>query len=93
MDNSNDFFTWLAAQPAFIEVAIGAFFCLAVAPLLLGGLALGVTAIENFAEVRLRALAAFLLTGEGIHSFRLPAGLSGLRDQIARAKPSPHANS
>ena len=93
MDNSNDFFAWLATQPAFVEVAIGALFCLAVAPVLLGCLALAVTAVENFAEVRLRALAAFLLNGDVRHSFRLPAWLSGLRDPIARAKPSPHANS
>ena len=85
MENPNDFFAWLAAQPAFVEVAVGAFFCLAVAPVLLGAFALAVTAVENFAEVRLRALAAFLLNGDGRHSFRLPAGLSGLRDSLARA--------
>jgi len=93
MENPNDFFAWLATQPAFVEVAVGAFFCLAVAPVLLGAFAIAVTAVENFAEVHLRALAEFLLNGEGRHSFRLPSGLSGLRDPIARAKPSPQANS
>jgi len=93
MENPNDFFAWLAAQPAFVEVAVGAFFCLAVAPVLLGCFALAITAVVNFAEVRLRALVAFFLHGDGRHSFRLPASLSGLRDPIARAKPSPQANS
>jgi hypothetical protein len=95
MDNPTDFFAWLATQPAFIEVAVGAFFCLAVAPVLLAAFALAVTAVENFAEVHIRALAAFLLLhgGDGRHTFRLPTGLLGLRAPIARAKPSPQANS
>ena len=85
MDNSNDFFSWLATQPAFVEVAVGAFFCLAVAPLLLACLATAVTAVEGFAEARLRPLIAFLLAGDFRSLFRFPASLSGLRN-IARVK-------
>lgn len=58
MDNSNDFFAWLAVQPAFVEVALGAVFCLIVAPALLAGVATAVTALEALAETRLIPLLA-----------------------------------
>ena len=58
MDNSNDFFAWLAVQPAFVEVALGAVFCLIVAPALLAGVATAVTALEAFVEMRLIPLVA-----------------------------------
>ena len=53
MDNSHDFFSWLAQQPAFVEVAVGAFFCLVVAPVMLAGIATAVSAFEAFLETRL----------------------------------------
>lgn len=53
MDNSYDFFSWLARQPAFVEVAVGAFFCLVVAPILLAAIATAVSAFEAFLETRL----------------------------------------
>jgi hypothetical protein len=56
MDNSYDFFSWLAEQPAFIEVAVGAFFCLVVAPIMLAGIATAVSAFEGFIETRLAGI-------------------------------------
>ena len=32
MDTPLEFFSWLASQSAFVEVVIGVFFCLVVAP-------------------------------------------------------------
>jgi len=93
MDNSNDFFAWLATQPAFVEVAIGAFFCLVVAPALLAAVAVAVTAVDNFLEARLRPLASLLRANNAGHSVNLPAVMSSLRNIVVRAKPSPHANS
>ena len=68
MDNSNDFFAWLAVQPAFVEVALGAVFCLIVAPALLAGVATAVTALEAFAETHLIPLLASRRLGTADHS-------------------------
>jgi hypothetical protein len=40
------FFTWLAAQPAFVAVGLGIAFCLVIAPLMLAAVALGLTRLE-----------------------------------------------
>jgi hypothetical protein len=56
VDNPGDFFGWLALQPPFLEVALGAFFCLIVAPTVLAGVAIAVTALESFAETQLTSL-------------------------------------
>ena len=75
MDNPNDFFGWLAVQPPFVEVALGAFFCLIVAPALLAGVATAVTALEALAETRLIPLLAFGAFG---HGGRFTPGLQDL---------------
>jgi hypothetical protein len=62
VDNPNDFFSWLAVQPPCVEVALGALFCLIVAPAFVAGVAMGVTALEAFAETRLIQLFASLRT-------------------------------
>ena len=67
MDNSNDFFAWLAVQPPFVEVALGVVFCLIVAPALLAGVATAVTALEAFAETRLIPLVASRRLGRVDH--------------------------
>ena len=47
MGNSgNPFFSWLASQPAFIEVGLGMAFCLVIAPVLLALVAAVLTSIE-----------------------------------------------
>ena len=56
MVTSNDFFGWLAVQPSFLEVALGTFFCLVVAPTVLAGAATAVTAFEALAETQLKRL-------------------------------------
>jgi threonine/homoserine/homoserine lactone efflux protein len=56
MGNPADFFTWLAVQPAFLEVGLGAFFCLIVAPAVLAAIAITVTALEALAERQLNLL-------------------------------------
>jgi hypothetical protein len=47
MEAGNPFFSWLAAQPAFVEVGLGILFCLLIAPALLALVARGLTAIEE----------------------------------------------
>jgi hypothetical protein len=72
VDNPNDFFDWLAVQPPFVEVALGAFFCLIVAPALLAGVAMAVTALEALAETQLTPLFAFRRAGTVSHSTQDP---------------------
>ncbi len=55
MNTSLEFFTWLANQSAFVEVMIGAFFCLVIAPIMLAGIATVVTQLEGLVEKRLSA--------------------------------------
>ncbi|MEO8159022.1 MAG: hypothetical protein ABI648_14595 [Betaproteobacteria bacterium] len=56
MHTSPEFFGWLANQSAFVEVAVGVFFCLVVAPTALAGIATAVTRLEGFVETRLSAI-------------------------------------
>jgi hypothetical protein len=44
--SGNPFFSWLASQPAFIEVGLGMAFCLVIAPVLLALVAAALTSIE-----------------------------------------------
>jgi len=45
--SSNPFFSWLASQPAFIEVGLGMAFCLLIAPVLLALVAVVLTSVEG----------------------------------------------
>ena len=56
MNLSPEFFSWLANQSAFVEVVIGVFFCLVVAPATLAGIATAVTRLESFVETGLSAM-------------------------------------
>lgn len=56
MDLSFEFFSWLANQSAFVEVVIGVFFCLVIAPATLAGIAAAVTRLERFVETGLSAI-------------------------------------
>ncbi len=56
MNPSPEFFSWLANQSAFVEVAVGVFFCLVVAPALLAGIATVITRLEGFVETGLSAI-------------------------------------
>jgi hypothetical protein len=47
METGNPFFSWLAAQPAFVEVGLGMMFCLVIAPVLLAVVAAGLTTVEQ----------------------------------------------
>ena len=53
MDPTPEFFNWLANQSAFVEVGLGVFFCLVVAPALLAGIATAVTRLEDFVATNL----------------------------------------
>jgi hypothetical protein len=55
---SSDFFRWLADQPPCVEVFVGMLFCLVVAPAVLAGVAMAVTALESAVEARIRAYIA-----------------------------------
>jgi len=74
MDNPNDFFDWLAVQPPFVEVALGAFFCLTVAPAVLASVAIAMTALEGIAETHLSPLFAFRPASSVSHSPHVPGG-------------------
>jgi hypothetical protein len=57
MENpTSGFFGWLATQPPFIEVALGAMFCLIVAPTILATVAAALTSMERMVEARLSAI-------------------------------------
>jgi hypothetical protein len=45
--SGNPFFSWLAAQPAFIEVGLGIAFCLIIGPVLLAFVAVALTMLEG----------------------------------------------
>ncbi len=47
MGPANPFFGWLAAQPPFVEVALGIVFCLVIGPALLALVATALTALEG----------------------------------------------
>lgn len=47
MGPANPFFGWLAAQPPFVEVALGIVFCLVIGPALLALVATVLTAFEE----------------------------------------------
>jgi hypothetical protein len=47
MEAGNPFFSWLAGQPAYVEVGLGIVFCLLIAPVLLALVARGLTAFED----------------------------------------------
>ena len=79
MDNPGDFFSWLALQPPFVEVALGALFCLIVAPALLAGVAIAVTALEAFAETHLTLLLASRRASGAGRFPRARTRLSGMR--------------
>ena len=54
-----ELFSWIAAQPAFVEVSIGVFFCLVIAPAVLAGTATVVTLLEGYVETGLSAIPMF----------------------------------
>lgn len=69
MGNSgNPFFSWLASQPAFIEVGLGMAFCLVIAPVLLALVAAALTSIE--ATLARILSESGLLTPSGAHDSR-----------------------
>ena len=48
MSNDTSVYAWLAAQPAFVEVAIGVTFLMVVAPALLAAAAIATARLEPF---------------------------------------------
>lgn len=68
MNTSPEFFSWLANQSAFVEVVIGVFFCLVVAPAMLAGIATAVTRLESFVETRLSTIPMFNTWSARFHS-------------------------
>ena len=42
------FYTWLAAQPAFVELAVGVAFVVIIAPTVLAAAATAITRLEDF---------------------------------------------
>lgn len=83
MDHLNVFFAWLAVQPPFVEVGLGACFGLIVAPGLVGALAVAVTTLEEYVEKRSLGLQAILRAEGGANRFfRLPDKFSRALDRV-----------
>ena len=59
MNMLNGLFSWIATQPAFIEVTIGVFFCLVIAPAVLAGAATAITVLEGYIETGFSAIPMF----------------------------------
>lgn len=66
-----EFFSWLASQSAFVEVGMGVFFCLVVAPALLAGIATAVTRLEDFVEKGLSAIPMLNMAPAFVRSSRI----------------------
>ena len=56
MNPSPELFSWIANQSAFIEVMVGVFFCLVIAPAVLAGAATVITLLEGYVETGLSAI-------------------------------------
>lgn len=57
-----ELFNWIATQPAFIEVTVGVFFCLVIAPAALAGAATAITYLEGYIETGVSAIPMFKRT-------------------------------
>jgi len=84
MDTSPEFFSWLANQSAFVEVVIGVFFCLVVAPAILAGIATAVTRLEGFVETGLSAIPMLKLTPAFTRSSGTSRWPSGVAELVSR---------
>ena len=78
------FLSWLATQPAFIEVGLGILFCLLIAPVLLAGIALGLTSVE---EKLGRILSESGLLAAGATTARAGSRWEPLRRAVAQELP------
>ena len=52
-DIKNSFYTWLATQPAFVEVAVGVAFVAFAAPAVLAAVAMTLTGLEDWLAARM----------------------------------------
>ena len=93
MGTGNPFFSWLATQPAFIEVGMGILFCLLIAPVLLAMIAVGLTSLGG--ETRAHPFAKRLAAcGYGTGTAGQQVGASATRSRrrswpgCARRSPS-----
>ena len=90
------FFTWLAAQPAFVEVGLGIAFCLLIAPAMLAVVATSLTRFEEKVE-RIISQSG-LLTADAGPAFAgkwepLRRALIQELPRLRRANPTRHASS
>ena len=84
MDTPLEFFSWLASQSAFVEVVIGVFFCLVVAPATLAGIATAVTRLEGFVETRLSAVPMLNMASASTRSSGTSRWHSGVAELLSR---------
>ena len=56
MNPSPELFSWIATQSAFVEVMVGVFFCLVIAPAMLASAATAITLLEGYVETGLSAI-------------------------------------
>ena len=56
MNPSPELFSWIANQSAFVEVMVGVFFCLVIAPAVLASAATAITLLEGYVETGLSAI-------------------------------------
>lgn len=84
MDPTPEFFNWLANQSAFVEVVIGVFFCLVVAPVILAGIATVVTRLEGLVETGLSAIPMLNMAPAPTRSSGTSQWYSGVADLVSR---------
>lgn len=84
MNLSPEFFSWLANQSAFVEVVVGVFFCLVVAPVLLAGIATAITLLEGFVETGLSAIPMLNMAPAGTRSSGTSRWHSGVAELVSR---------
>jgi hypothetical protein len=84
MNLSPEFFSWLANQSAFVEVMVGVFFCLVVAPALLAGIATAVTLLEGFVEAGLSAIPMLNMAAAFTRSSGTSRWHSGIAELVSR---------
>jgi hypothetical protein len=84
MNPSPEFFSWLANQSAFVDVMVGVFFCLVVAPVLLAGIATAVTRLEGFVATGLSAIPMLNMAPAFSRSSGKSRWLSGVAELMSR---------
>ena len=78
MNPSPELFSWIANQSAFVEVMVGVFFCLVIAPTVLAGAATAITLLEGYVETGLAAIPILNIKPDSASTSATSRGHSGV---------------